>query len=101
MEVIEKRCLELFARDYKYSVIHNSNGEICGHYPRQIVFLEYECTEVESYRYHSTTQSVSFSYTNASPLTYQLLLIFLCHCSNHAQHTVVQGAKVSLHLQPL
>eukprot|EP00064_Thunnus_orientalis_P007100 superscaffoldBa00000770_g7119 len=47
MEVIEKRCLELFARDYKYSIIHNANGEVCGHYPRQIVFLEYECTDVE------------------------------------------------------
>ncbi|KAG7493331.1 myotubularin-related protein 14 [Solea senegalensis] len=48
VEVIEKRCLELFARDYKYSVIHNANGEVCGHYPRQIVFLEYECADTES-----------------------------------------------------
>ncbi|XP_039979184.1 myotubularin-related protein 14 [Xiphias gladius] len=56
LEVIEKRCLELFARDYKYSVIHNSNGEVCGHYPRQIVFLEYECTDVESDRFESTVQ---------------------------------------------
>ena len=47
VEAIEKRCLELFARDYKYSVIHNPNGEVCGHYPRQIVFLEYECTDVD------------------------------------------------------
>lgn len=42
VEGIERRCLELFARDYKYSIIHNSNGEVCGHYPRQIVFLEHE-----------------------------------------------------------
>ncbi|XP_071375365.1 phosphatidylinositol-3,5-bisphosphate 3-phosphatase MTMR14 isoform X7 [Centroberyx affinis] len=47
VETIEKRCLELFGRDYKYSVIHNTNGEVCGHYPRQIVYLEYECTEVQ------------------------------------------------------
>ncbi|KAF3689368.1 Myotubularin-related protein 14 [Channa argus] len=56
VEVIEKRCLELFARDYKYSVIQNPNGEVCGHYPRQIVFLEYECTEVDRDRFESTVQ---------------------------------------------
>uniref|UniRef100_A0A3Q3WTS6 Uncharacterized protein n=1 Tax=Mola mola TaxID=94237 RepID=A0A3Q3WTS6_MOLML len=54
--VIEKRCLDLFARDYKYSIIHNSNGDVCGHYPRQIVFLEYECTDVERDRFESTVQ---------------------------------------------
>ncbi|XP_043977670.1 LOW QUALITY PROTEIN: myotubularin-related protein 14 [Gambusia affinis] len=47
VEAIEKRCLELFDRDYKYSIISNSSGEVCGHYPRQIVFLEYESTEVD------------------------------------------------------
>ncbi|TNN79663.1 Myotubularin-related protein 14 [Liparis tanakae] len=57
VEAIEKRCLELFARDYKYSIIHNSNGEVCGHYPQQIVFLEYECTDVERDRFESTVQS--------------------------------------------
>uniref|UniRef100_A0AAQ5XPQ0 Myotubularin related protein 14 n=1 Tax=Amphiprion ocellaris TaxID=80972 RepID=A0AAQ5XPQ0_AMPOC len=56
VEAIEKRCLELFARDYKYSVIQNTNGEVCGHYPRQIVFLEYECTDVERDRFESTVQ---------------------------------------------
>uniref|UniRef100_A0A8C9ZJ95 Myotubularin related protein 14 n=1 Tax=Sander lucioperca TaxID=283035 RepID=A0A8C9ZJ95_SANLU len=56
VEAIEKRCLELFARDYKYSIIHNSNGEVCGHYPRQIVFLEYECTDVERDRFESAVQ---------------------------------------------
>uniref|UniRef100_A0A3P8THW4 Myotubularin related protein 14 n=1 Tax=Amphiprion percula TaxID=161767 RepID=A0A3P8THW4_AMPPE len=56
VEAIEKRCLELFARDYKYSVIQNANGEVCGHYPRQIVFLEYECTDVERDRFESTVQ---------------------------------------------
>uniref|UniRef100_A0A8C3SYL9 Myotubularin related protein 14 n=1 Tax=Chelydra serpentina TaxID=8475 RepID=A0A8C3SYL9_CHESE len=48
VERIEKRCLELFGRDYCYSLIQNVNGEICGHYPRQIVFLEYESTDRES-----------------------------------------------------
>ncbi|XP_062312373.1 myotubularin-related protein 14 isoform X2 [Osmerus eperlanus] len=56
VELIEKRCLELFGRDYKYSVIHNTNGEVCGHYPRQIVFLEYECTEPNKDRFESTVQ---------------------------------------------
>ncbi|XP_040059244.1 phosphatidylinositol-3,5-bisphosphate 3-phosphatase MTMR14 isoform X2 [Gasterosteus aculeatus] len=56
VEAIEKRCLELFARDYKYSIIDNSNGEVCGHYPRQIVFLEYQCTDVEKDRFESTVQ---------------------------------------------
>uniref|UniRef100_A0A3Q1GX43 Uncharacterized protein n=1 Tax=Acanthochromis polyacanthus TaxID=80966 RepID=A0A3Q1GX43_9TELE len=79
VEAIEKRCLELFARDYKYSVIHNINGEVCGHYPRQIVFLEYECTDVERDRYFCTAQSIpSFSDTKSMPLGYQLLLLFVC-----------------------
>ncbi|XP_061075478.1 myotubularin-related protein 14 isoform X2 [Conger conger] len=56
VEKIEKRCLELFGRDYKYSVIYNTNGEVCGHYPRQIVFLEYESTDHHKYRFESTVQ---------------------------------------------
>uniref|UniRef100_A0AAY4E2V1 Myotubularin related protein 14 n=1 Tax=Denticeps clupeoides TaxID=299321 RepID=A0AAY4E2V1_9TELE len=56
VEMIEKRCLELFGRDYRYSIIHNASGEICGHYPRQIVFLEYECTEPSKDRFESTVQ---------------------------------------------
>ncbi|XP_034023230.1 myotubularin-related protein 14 [Thalassophryne amazonica] len=56
VEAIENRCLELFARDYKYSVIQNSNGEVCGHYPRQIVYLEYECRDFERDRFESTVQ---------------------------------------------
>ncbi|XP_060724022.1 myotubularin-related protein 14 isoform X2 [Tachysurus vachellii] len=56
VERIEKRCLELFGRDYKYCVIQNSNGEVCGHYPRQIVYLEYECTEPNKESFESTVQ---------------------------------------------
>uniref|UniRef100_A0A1A7XC32 Myotubularin related protein 14 n=2 Tax=Iconisemion striatum TaxID=60296 RepID=A0A1A7XC32_9TELE len=56
VEAIEKRCLELFARDYKFSIIHNSNGEVCGHYPRRIVFLEYECVDMDRDRFESTVQ---------------------------------------------
>ncbi|XP_006889014.1 PREDICTED: myotubularin-related protein 14 [Elephantulus edwardii] len=56
VERIEKRCLELFGRDYCYSVIENVNGEICGHYPRHIVFLEYESSEKEKDTFESTVQ---------------------------------------------
>ncbi|KAM9098241.1 phosphatidylinositol-3,5-bisphosphate 3-phosphatase MTMR14 isoform 10-T10 [Sarcophilus harrisii] len=56
VERIEKRCLELFGRDYCYSVIQNLNGEICGHYPRYIVFLEYESSEKEKDTFESTVQ---------------------------------------------
>ncbi|MGH0175596.1 UNVERIFIED_CONTAM: hypothetical protein FKN15_070848 [Acipenser sinensis] len=45
VERIENRYLELFGKDYKYSIIHNANGEVCGHYPRKIVFLEYESSD--------------------------------------------------------
>ncbi|KAL8212847.1 UNVERIFIED_CONTAM: hypothetical protein K2H54_059117 [Gekko kuhli] len=47
VERIEKCCLELFSKDYCYSLISNVNGEICSHYPRQIIFLEYESTDRE------------------------------------------------------
>ncbi|XP_068108659.1 myotubularin-related protein 14 isoform X2 [Hyperolius riggenbachi] len=56
VEGIESRCLELFGRDYCYSVIQNPNGELCGHYPRRIVFLEYESTEDDKNTYESTVQ---------------------------------------------
>ncbi|CAL8340908.1 unnamed protein product [Lota lota] len=56
VDSVEKRCLELFGRDYKYSVIHNTNGEVCGHYPRQIVYLEYECVESQRDRFQSSVQ---------------------------------------------
>uniref|UniRef100_A0A669P0D5 Myotubularin related protein 14 n=1 Tax=Phasianus colchicus TaxID=9054 RepID=A0A669P0D5_PHACC len=42
VERIERRCLELFGRDYRYSVISNAHGEVCAHYPRHIVLLEGE-----------------------------------------------------------
>ncbi|KAG8557188.1 hypothetical protein GDO81_018360 [Engystomops pustulosus] len=54
VERIEQRCLELFGRDYCYSIIQNPNGELCSHYPRQIVFLEYESTEDDKHMFEST-----------------------------------------------
>ncbi|XP_023605459.1 myotubularin-related protein 14 isoform X8 [Myotis lucifugus] len=56
VERIEKRCLELFGRDYCYSVIQNVNGDICGHYPQHIVFLEYESSDKEKDTFQSTVQ---------------------------------------------
>lgn len=41
IEGFERKCLALFGKDYKYSVILNSNGELCGHYPGKLVILEY------------------------------------------------------------
>ncbi|XP_038047797.1 myotubularin-related protein 14-like isoform X1 [Patiria miniata] len=41
VELIERKCLALFGKDYKYTVIYNSNGELCGHYPEKLVILEY------------------------------------------------------------
>uniref|UniRef100_A0A673HJH7 Myotubularin-related protein 14-like n=1 Tax=Sinocyclocheilus rhinocerous TaxID=307959 RepID=A0A673HJH7_9TELE len=56
VERIEERCLELFDRDYKYSIIHNTNGDVCGHYPRKIVFLEYESSDNNKESFESTVQ---------------------------------------------
>ncbi|KAK1158506.1 myotubularin-related protein 14 isoform X1 [Acipenser oxyrinchus oxyrinchus] len=56
VERIENRYLELFGKDYKYSIIHNANGEVCGHYPRKIVFLEYESSDHDKDRFESTVQ---------------------------------------------
>ncbi|XP_072181608.1 phosphatidylinositol-3,5-bisphosphate 3-phosphatase MTMR14-like [Diadema setosum] len=41
IEGFERKCLALFGKDYKYSVILNSNGELCGHYPGKLVIMEY------------------------------------------------------------
>ncbi|KAK3605820.1 hypothetical protein CHS0354_002452 [Potamilus streckersoni] len=41
-EFITDKCLELFSKDYEYSIVKNFNGELCGHYPNKIVLLEYE-----------------------------------------------------------
>ncbi|XP_072438068.1 phosphatidylinositol-3,5-bisphosphate 3-phosphatase MTMR14 isoform X1 [Chiloscyllium punctatum] len=57
VEKIENRCLELFRRDYVFSVILNPNGELCGHYPRQIIIMEYESTEGDKDRFESTVQT--------------------------------------------
>ncbi|XP_062617717.1 myotubularin-related protein 14-like [Saccostrea cucullata] len=46
-EFIMERCLVLFSKDYRYSVIKNFSGELCGHYPSKVVFLEYQLSEDE------------------------------------------------------
>uniref|UniRef100_A0A8C2YEH6 Myotubularin related protein 14 n=1 Tax=Coturnix japonica TaxID=93934 RepID=A0A8C2YEH6_COTJA len=47
VERIERRCLELFGRDYRYSIIHNAHGEVCAHYPRHIVIMERDNSTVQ------------------------------------------------------
>ncbi|XP_062356481.1 myotubularin-related protein 14 isoform X5 [Cinclus cinclus] len=57
VERIERRCLELFGRDYRYSVIPNVHGEICAHYPRHIVLLERDAgASRDSNLYESSVQ---------------------------------------------
>lgn len=36
---IQKKCLQLFAKDYKFTTVSN-NGDLCGHYPIKLVILE-------------------------------------------------------------
>ncbi|XP_071295702.1 phosphatidylinositol-3,5-bisphosphate 3-phosphatase MTMR14 isoform X2 [Agelaius tricolor] len=55
VERIERRCLELFGRDYRYSVIPNVHGEVCAHYPRHIVLLERDAGASRD-SYESTVQ---------------------------------------------
>ncbi|XP_053809416.1 myotubularin-related protein 14 isoform X1 [Vidua macroura] len=55
VERIERRCLELFGRDYRYSVIPNLHGEVCAHYPRYIVLLERDAGASRD-SYESTVQ---------------------------------------------
>ncbi|XP_031571957.1 myotubularin-related protein 14-like [Actinia tenebrosa] len=42
IELIQKKCHNLFAKDYKFSTISNEAGELCGHYPIKLVILESE-----------------------------------------------------------
>lgn len=39
---IQEKCEKLFAKDYKFSIINNANGELCNTYPSRIIFLEGE-----------------------------------------------------------
>ncbi|XP_065829731.1 myotubularin-related protein 14-like [Oscarella lobularis] len=39
-EVLLKRCLHLFGRDFSVSLISNKSGEMCGHYPHDLILLE-------------------------------------------------------------
>lgn len=43
VEGIQKKCLQLFAKDYKFTTITN-NGDLCGHYPLKLVILESKLT---------------------------------------------------------
>lgn len=97
MEAIEKRCLDLFASDYKFSIIHNTNGEVCGHYPRQIVFLEYESTDVERERYASAACPLSLSFSIQSPVHSLTNYPHVClyRCFDPVHQTVGDKAKVS------
>lgn len=76
VEVIEKRCLDLFSKDYTFSIIHNANGEVCGHYPRKIVFLEYQATDVDRDRYGFITGQVQGPVPRSSPVSHWPVVCF-------------------------
>ncbi|KAJ7376562.1 Myotubularin- protein 14 [Desmophyllum pertusum] len=48
VEGIQKKCLQLFAKDYKFTTISNNNGDLCGHYPLKLVILESKLNSSES-----------------------------------------------------
>ncbi|XP_052780309.1 myotubularin-related protein 14-like isoform X2 [Mya arenaria] len=44
VDPVAERCLKLFAKDYQFSMLNNTSGDLCAHYPSKIVILEYEKT---------------------------------------------------------
>ncbi|BFZ10885.1 hypothetical protein BsWGS_13924 [Bradybaena similaris] len=41
-ETIMEQCMILIGKDYKYTVVPNLNGELCGHYPMKLIIAEFE-----------------------------------------------------------
>lgn len=41
-ETIMERCMLLFSKDYKFTIVPNLNGELCGHYPMKLIIIEFE-----------------------------------------------------------
>ncbi|XP_045166694.2 myotubularin-related protein 14-like [Mercenaria mercenaria] len=42
------KCLKLYAKDYQFTVINNTAGDLCAHYPSKLAVLEYEkCSTVK------------------------------------------------------
>ncbi|CAG5127189.1 unnamed protein product [Candidula unifasciata] len=41
-ETIMEQCMLLIGKDYKYTVVPNLNGELCGHYPMKLIITEFE-----------------------------------------------------------
>ncbi|XP_060574383.1 myotubularin-related protein 14-like [Ruditapes philippinarum] len=39
---VTDKCLKLFAKDYQFTVINNTTGDLCSHYPSKLAILEYE-----------------------------------------------------------
>lgn len=48
VEGIQRKSLQLFAKDYKFTTITNNNGDLCGHYPLKLVILEAKLNASES-----------------------------------------------------
>ncbi|KAK0063207.1 myotubularin-related protein 14 [Biomphalaria pfeifferi] len=41
-ETIMERCILLFSKDYKFTIVPNLNGGLCGHYPMKLIIVEFE-----------------------------------------------------------
>ncbi|XP_078343302.1 phosphatidylinositol-3,5-bisphosphate 3-phosphatase MTMR14-like isoform X2 [Oculina patagonica] len=57
VEGIQKKCLQLFAKDYKFTTITNNNGDLCGHYPLKLVILESKLNANESEKTDSSQKA--------------------------------------------
>ncbi|KAL4226757.1 Myotubularin-related protein 14 [Mactra antiquata] len=42
VDPVTEKCLKLLKKDYQISIINNTNGELCQHYPSKLALLEYE-----------------------------------------------------------
>ncbi|XP_052285662.1 myotubularin-related protein 14-like isoform X2 [Dreissena polymorpha] len=54
VDPVAEKCLKLFSKDYHFSVINNTVGSLCAHYPSKIVILEYE----RACPYHERVESL-------------------------------------------
>ncbi|ESP00321.1 hypothetical protein LOTGIDRAFT_173287 [Lottia gigantea] len=57
-DTVMETCLHLIGKDYKYSIVHNFNGELCSQYPNKLVVLEYELTEGDKSNTRDDLQSI-------------------------------------------
>ncbi|KAK6176875.1 hypothetical protein SNE40_015090 [Patella caerulea] len=57
-DTVMETCLMLMGKDYKYSVVQNFSGELCGQYPHKLILLEYELREGDDANISNDLQSM-------------------------------------------